>query len=264
MRNRVHLPKHPATTTDAPIDAPWSTLIPDDQWQTLRDATTTIRNAGVPVLLGGALALAAYTGRWRNTKDVDVIVRPADHPRAVTALQVAGFEDYFSRAPYDRSWIFRSFKDGVIYDVIWQLPNHRVAIDDAWFSRAPEVQLRSERHCVVPVEELVRVKLYVMQRERCDWVDVLNVLAGASDQIDWTWLVQRMGGDLALLQAVLAIFNWMCPGRARSLPGWLRAQFALEELNPENAGAMEQEHVALFDSRPWFAAHWPSDRLLER
>jgi hypothetical protein len=260
----MDLPLPPAARPSDPIEAPWSNLIPDDQWTALQSATTAIRNAGVPVLLGGALALATYTGRWRNTKDVDVIVRPADHARAVAALQVAGFEDYFSQAPYDRSWIFRAFKDGVIYDVIWQLPNHRVLIDDAWFSRAPEVRLRQELHCAVPPEELVRVKLYVMQRERCDWVDVLNVLAGAAGHMDWPWLVHRMGRDLSLLHAVLAVFNWMCPGRARNVPPWLRTQFALEDIDPANADETEHRRVALFDSRPWFAGHLPTDQVLER
>jgi hypothetical protein len=260
----MDLPPQSALRPSDPIEAPWSNLIPDDQWTALQSATTTIRNAGVPVLLGGALALATYTGRWRNTKDVDVIVRPADHARAVAALQVAGFEDYFSQAPYDRSWIFRAFRDGVIYDVIWQLPNHRVLIDDAWFSRASNVRLRQELHCVVPPEELVRVKLYVMQRERCDWVDVLNVLAGTTERIDWPWLVNRMERDLPLLHAVLAVFNWMCPGRARNLPAWLRTQFALEDIEAERAEETERHRVTLFDSRPWFAVHLPTDRPLER
>jgi hypothetical protein len=260
----MDLPPQPVARPSDPIEAPWSSLIPEDQWTALHSATTAIRNSGVPVLLGGALALATYTGRWRNTKDVDVIVRPADHPRAMAALQVAGFEDCFSREPYDRSWIFRSCKDDVIYDVIWQLPNHRVQIDDAWFSRAPEVRLRQELHCAVPPEELVRVKLYVMQRERCDWVDVINVLAGAGERIDWAWLVQRMGRDLSLLHAVLAVFNWMCPGRAHHLPAWLRSQFALEEIGFDNPDEVEHRRAALFDSRPWFSLHLPTDRPLER
>ena len=238
--------------------------MPDDQWATFRQATRAIRDSGVPVLLGGALALATYTGRWRNTKDVDVLVRPADHARAVAALGVAGFDDYFEKEPYDRSWIFRGYKDGVIYDVIWELPNHRVSIDDAWFSRAPRVRLRDEVHAAVPAEELIRVKLYVMQRERCDWVDVLNVLAGAHERIDWTWLVRRMGRDLPLLHAALAVFNWMCPQRARSMPGWLREQFALPLVEPTNQPNAEEHRVRLFDSRPWFAPLLPADRPLER
>lgn len=262
MRNGMHPIPPPAK--ESPQEAPWAALIPDDQWDVFQRGTKAIADAGVPALLGGAFALATYTGRWRNTKDIDTIVRPADRDRAVAAVRVAGFDDYFAREPYDRSWIFRGYKDGVIHDIIWELPNHRVVIDDAWFARARSVRLRGQLQCAVPAEELVRVKLYVMQRERCDWVDVLNVLAGACERIDWSWLVQRMGRDLPLLQGVLAVFAWMCPGRARCLPPWLRDQFALAMPEVEDVAATELRRVRLFDSRPWFALHLPPERPLER
>lgn len=226
--------------------------------------TQALSEAGVRFLLGGALALATYTGHWRNTKDVDVIVHDSDRERAINALKRAGFEDYFEREAYDRTWIFRGFKAGVLFDVIWALPNHRVGIDDGWFEHATSVSLRGLPFLVAPAEEIVRVKLYVMQRERCDWVDVLNVLAGTVEQISWRRLVQRMGRDLPLLHAALAVFNWMCPGRAHALPAWLRKQFALPRIEADDPAATEERRVRLFDSRPWFALHQPNDRPLER
>jgi hypothetical protein len=189
----------------------------------------------------------------------------AEHrERAIDALLQAGFSDYFDRESYDRSWIFRGVKDGVLFDVIWALPNHRVGIDGAWFERATSLMLNGRSYSVIPMEELIRIKLYVMQRERCDWVDVLNVLAASVEQISWPWLVERMGRDLPLLHAALAIFNWMCPGRAHALPGWLRKQFALPRVETEDFSLTEERRVKLFDSRPWFAPHQPSDRPLER
>ena len=155
-------------------------------------------------------------------------------------------------------------REGVLFDVIWALPNHRVPIDEEWFSRAQTLRLRDREYRAVPVEELVRVKLYVMQRERCDWVDVLNVLASAVERIDWVWLVARMGRDLPLLHGALAIFNWLSPGRARGLPAWVRERFALPALAEDDPAAMEERRVRLFDSRPWFAAHQPLDTPLPR
>ena len=226
-----------------------------------RDAA---RNAGVPILLGGAMALASYTGRWRNTKDIDFIVHRDGAPRLIGALRRAGFEDYYPQQSYDRSWIFRAYRDAVILDVIWGLPNHRVEVDEAWFQFARTVQLRDQLFHVMPIEELVRVKLYVMQRERCDWVDVLNALAGSSHLVDWDRLVRRMGRDVSLLQAALVIFNWMCPGRAAELPAGLRERFALPTIETTDPGGMEHRRVRLFDSRPWFAPLEPTDRPLER
>lgn len=263
-------PAEPATDTpppevpEAPPSAAWGALIPEDQWQVLLGGTAALQEADAPFLFAGALALATYTGHWRNTKDVDVIVRPGERERVIAALGRAGFADYFDREGYDRSWIFRGFKDGVLFDVIWALPNHRVGIDDEWFAHASRVRLRDRTFSVAPAEEIVRVKLYVMQRERCDWVDVLNVLAATVERIAWPRLVHRMGRDLPLLQAALGIFNWMCPGRAHALPAWLRRQFALPRIEAEDVAATEERRVRLFDSRPWFAPLLPSDRPLER
>jgi len=223
-----------------------------------------LAEAGVPVLLGGAMAMATYTRHWRSTKDIDVIIRPADRDKAIEALQAADFGDFYEREAYDRGWIFRGFTDGVLFDVFWQLPNLRVVIDDAWFERATPLRVQSTVYHAVPAEELIRVKLYVMQRERCDWVDALNVLAGAADTLDWHWLVHRMGRDLPLLHGMLAIFNWMSPERAKAIPSWLRAQLALPLQDVDDVRAAEERRVRLFDSRPWFAMHLPEDRPLER
>lgn len=246
------------------IETAWGELIPEEQWGVFSLGVTALEANGIPCLVHGALALGIYTGRWRNTKDVDVIVRPADHERAVDALRRAGFEDYFERQNYDRSWIFRGFKEDVIFDVIWALPNHRVLIDDPWFERARSFWLRGRLLAAVPAEELIRVKLYVFQRERCDWVDVLNVLAGAVEEIDWRWLVQRMDRDLPLLHAALAVFNWMSPHRAGAMPTWVREQFALPRSEAVDPAEVEARRVRLFDSRPWFALHQPMDKPLER
>jgi hypothetical protein len=268
MTATVEPPEPHSDSRDAegnvPPEAAWSALIPEEQWMVFTRGTSAMDAAGIPFLLHGALALATYTGHWRNTKDVDVIVRESDHQRAIGALRAAGFEDYHAQLAYDRSWIFRGFKDGVLFDVIWALPNHRVQVDDAWFEHARPLWLRGRLHATVPVEELIRVKLYVLQRERCDWVDVLNVLAGAVHRIDWHHLVERMGRDLPLLHGVLAVFNWLSPNRAGALPEWLREQFALPVIEIGDANAAEERRVRLFDSRPWFALHQPIDQVLER
>lgn len=245
-------------------DAAWGKLIRDEQWTHFIAGTAAIENTGTPFLLAGALALASYTGHWRDTKDVDVIVRASDREAAIGALRSAGFEDYFEQLEYDRSWIFRGFRDGVIFDVIWALPNHRVEIDDGWFERARSLWLRGRAFAAAPAEEIIRVKLYVMQRERCDWVDVLNILSATVDDLDWPWLVERMGADVALLHGVLAVFNWLCPGRAQKIPAWVRERFALPEIEGDDPVAMEERHIRLLDSRPWFALHQPLDRRLER
>ena len=57
----------------------------------------------------------------------------------------------------------------VIVDVIWAMANHRAEGDHAWLERGPEVSLRSRRLPVISAGEMVRDKLHVLQRDRCDW-----------------------------------------------------------------------------------------------
>ena len=250
--------------TEPIIEPSWAALVPEDQWRILRLGATALEGAGVPFLIHGAMAMATYTGRWRNTKDLDFVVHPRQRETAIEAIRRAGFDDYYAQEAYDRSWIFRGVREGVILDLIWELPNHRVPIDEEWFRRGVPITLGGYAYVVVPAEELVRVKLYVMQRERCDWVDVLNIMAGSVERIDWRWLVARMARDMPLLQAALAIFSWMSPARARALPEWLRQQFALPDVGGDDPQATELRRVRLFDSRPWFAPHQPVDQPLER
>jgi aminoglycoside-2''-adenylyltransferase len=96
----------------------WASAIPASEWSTYKRALESMRMAGVKFMLGGGFAFAAYTGRWRDTKDIDLYVRPTDRLPAIRALDRAGFRDYYDRLRYDRKWIYRSIRSEVIVDVI--------------------------------------------------------------------------------------------------------------------------------------------------
>jgi hypothetical protein len=56
----------------------WTTQIPDNEWAIYERAISALRTTGRPFMLAGAFSLASYTGRWRNTKDIDFYVLPQD------------------------------------------------------------------------------------------------------------------------------------------------------------------------------------------
>src|SRR5438270_3704778 len=103
----------------------WAQAISPAEWAIYSGAMEVVRAAGIPFMLGGGFALAAFTGRWRDTKDIDFYIHPRDRQATVTALAGAGFVDYFSRLSYDRKWIYRSVKSDVIVDIIWSMANQR-------------------------------------------------------------------------------------------------------------------------------------------
>ncbi len=233
--------------------ANWPQLVSPEEWQIYETALQAVRKTQVPFLFAGAFSLAFYTGIWRDTKDLDLIVLPENRETVIEAIRSVGFEDYYPKLAYDRGWIYRSYREGYIVDIIWRMANRRADVDKSWFENAVPVAIGEEMYHVVPAEELLWHKLYVMQRERCDWPDVLNLLYTYGPHMDWKRVVARVGGDGALLNAILNVFNWLCPGRLAEFPEWLRKQFHLKE--PKKDAAIADEANARFlDSRPWFAA----------
>jgi len=241
----------------------WDSAIPDKQWTVYWDAIKVTRKTGARFLLGGAFGLAPYTGRWRNTKDLDFFVLPSEKDKIVDALTKAGFDDYYDKLGYDRGWIYRAFRDEVIVDIIWQTPNRRNVVDEEWFKRSKSILLRNEPLDVVPAEELLAIKLYVLQRDRCDWPDLINLLYTMAGDLDWDHVISRMQEDEGLLSGLLHVFNWIVPQRARLIPRNIRERFHLAEPEAEAVARPEQERVQLLDSRGWFAAFQPADQPMK-
>ena len=243
-------------TTQGPHRVPEGPFMPDEQWDVYRGVIRSARARGIQFALGGAFGYASYTGDWRNTKDLDLFVLPRDRDAMVEVLRAEGLEDYYARARYDRRWIYRGCRNNTLVDIIWAMANQRAQVDQRWFDAARTVELRGEELLVIPPEELLWQKLYIVQRDRCDWPDVLNIIHAAA-ALDWERLLERLGDDWPLLAGVLAMYGWLCPARTELVPRWLWAR--LRTLAPAGGSAPEvdTQRVCFLDSRPWF----PSARI---
>jgi hypothetical protein len=236
-----------------PRRQPWSTRLPADQWRVYRRVAEEARNAGVRFAFGGAFATAVYTGELRNTKDFDFYVLPEDRDAMKDAISRAGLSDYFDQLPYDRSWIYRASQGDVLVDAIWAMANQRAQVDPLWLSRGPLVEIQGEQMRAIPIEELIWSKLYVLQRDRTDWGDVLNLLAAQADSIDWNHLLARLAADAPLLTGTLALFAWLDPSRAAAVPAEVWQRLGLVPPRPDaHDPAHTRSRAALLDSRPWF------------
>jgi hypothetical protein len=200
--------------------------------------------------MSGGFAVSFYTSLWRNSKDMDLCVRPADREAMIQVTRDCGFIDYYDEKPYDRGWIYRSTRDGMIVDIIWQLANYRGEVDDAWVTLGPEVSLHDQRVRLVPPEEIIWSKIHVVQRERSDWPDILNVLYAAGERMDWHRLVERLGGEERLLGSLVLLFSWLAPGRARAFPPWIWERLAIP--HPRAGAERDEDRIRRLDSRPWF------------
>ena len=203
----------PKTRNRFRIVTDWCDKIGEPAWRVYSSVIDAAQENGITFALGGGFAVSTYTGNWRDTKDLDLYVLPRHRERMIDLLGFLGLVDYFDQRAYDRSWIYRATAGSVIVDTIWALANGRAEVDEAWMS-GPEVEISGRRLKVIPPEVMLWDKLYIMQRERCDWPDVLNLLYTTGPGLDWNFILERLGGDADLLAGALSVFRWISPGIA--------------------------------------------------
>src|SRR3982750_1085206 len=94
-------------------------------------------------------------------------------------------------------------------------------------------------------------KIHVVQRERCDWTDIVNMLYATGAGLDWNRMLDRLASERRLLASVLLLFSWLAPGRARTFPEWIWDR--LEITRPPPGPHRDDDRIGRLDSRPWFS-----------
>lgn len=214
------------------------------------------REHGIAFAIGGGLAVSLYVPQRQNTKDIDIYVKPSDREEMINIVTECGLKDYYEKLPYDRHWIYRSYDDDSIVDVMWSMPNRRAVVDDQWLTRGPEIDVHGMRVRALPPEELIWAKLYVLQHDRSDWPDILNIMYATAPTLDWNHLIDRVAGDAPLLEALLSIFGWLCPSRAAQIPSAVRKKLKDAARGPQTG----IPHDQLLDTRPWFLPRLQEER----
>lgn len=182
-----------------------------------RQALKDVRRSGVPFLVGGAFALESYTGIIRRTKDLDVFVLRQDVDRLLRFLTGAGYETEV-RFPH---WICKAHRQGHVIDIIFGSGNGICAVDQKWFDAAPSAVVLGERVRLVPVEEMIWSKAFIMERNRYDGADVAHLLHARSERVDWARLLSRFNRHWRVLFSHLVLFGFVYPGRRLQIPHWL-------------------------------------------
>ncbi|HET6404622.1 MAG TPA: hypothetical protein VFH78_08235 [Candidatus Thermoplasmatota archaeon] len=168
----------------------------------------------VPYLAGGALALNAHTGIWRDTKDLDLFVKPEDATRSLDVLRKAGFQ---TEVVYE-SWLGKAWKGDVFVDLIWRNANALLPVRDSWLADPPHVDALGRSIPVLPLEELLASKMMVMNRYRYDGADMLHILHVAGPRVDWEKLGRICGEHAGLMLAHMHTYRWAYPAWAERVP----------------------------------------------
>jgi putative nucleotidyltransferase-like protein len=132
----------------------------DEFLETLKRVAAVLREADVPFLLGGGLAVWARGGP-ETAHDLDFMVRPEDADRAVEALQRAGLRT--ASPPED--WLYKAWDGDTLVDVIFRPSGGEV--DDAMFDRAEVLDVQAVRMDVMSLEDVLEIARAL--REQVDW-----------------------------------------------------------------------------------------------
>jgi hypothetical protein len=221
-----------------------------------REAVAALERAGLPLLVGGAYALGAYTGIQRQTKDFDVFVRSRD---AHAAFDVLAAEGYRTELTFPH-WLGKAYHGDDFIDVIFSSGNGVAVVDDEWFDYAIEGDILGMKMKVCPAEEMIWSKAFVVERERFDGADIMHLIRARGAELDWERLIRRFDRNWRVLLSHLVLFGYVYPGERGVIPRWVmqkllhRVNHELVEDPPESRvcqGTLLSRAQYLIDIEAW-------------
>jgi len=181
------------------------------------DALHKLQSTGIPFLIGGAFAFSHYSHVPRETKDIDVFVRPDDLPRVLDAFEKMG---YRTEVPFPH-WLGKIHADSHFMDVIFNSGNGIAKVDDLWFDHAPRTNVLGVIVRLSPAEEMIWSKAFIQERERFDGADVMHLLREVGPSLDWPRLLMRFGDYWRVLLSHLIMFGFVYPDKRQNIPTWV-------------------------------------------
>jgi hypothetical protein len=181
------------------------------------DALKKLLETGIPFLVGGAFAFSHYSHVPRETKDIDVFVKPEDLPRVLDAFERLGYETFI---PFPH-WLGKIHRGEHFMDVIFSSGNGVARVDDLWFDHAPKVNVLGHIVRLSPVEEMIWSKAFILERERYDGADVAHLLRETGPSLDWPRLLMRFGDHWRVLLSHLILFGFIYPDKRQNIPAWV-------------------------------------------
>ena len=199
-----------------------------------RTVLHALKESGIPFLIGGAYALQRFTEIVRDTKDLDVFVKPEDAQRTLDMLARQGFLTEMT-FPH---WLGKVFHDAAAVDVIFSSGNGLVRVDEAWFRTHYEETVLDVPVRLCAPEDMIRSKAYIMERERYDGADIAHLVYALAGSLDWRYLVDRFGDHWRVLLTHLVLFGFIYPGERSRVPGWVMREL-MDRLRDEEESSVQ-------------------------
>ena len=150
----------------------------------LKKAVGALREAEVPFLLGGSLAVWARGGP-ETRHDLDLVVKPENADRALAVLAEAGMRP--EKPPEE--WLHKAWDGEVQIDVIYS--PRGLQVDDELLGRGEFLHVLGITVPVMAIEDVMATKLLALHEQELDLTSVLRIARSVREQIDWRLLRER-------------------------------------------------------------------------
>jgi Uncharacterised nucleotidyltransferase len=156
--------------------------------ESLKHAAGALREANIPFVLGGGLAVWARGGPGTG-HDLDLMVKPEDADRALDVLERAGMRP--ERPP--EGWLYKAWDGDVLVDLIFRPVGEPV--EDELFERAEELEVNAVPMLVMSLEDVLVTKLKALDEHDLDYERPLEFARSLRERIDWADVRDRTDGS---------------------------------------------------------------------
>jgi predicted nucleotidyltransferase len=151
----------------------------DAMLATLKKAAGVLRDAGVPFMLGGGLAVWARGGP-ESDHDLDFMVKPEDADAALGVLESIGMRA--ERPP--EPWLYKAWdENGVMVDLIFEPVG--LSITDETLERADVLEVEAVGMRVMALEDIFVTKLLALHEQALDYRSLVQMARPVREQVDW-------------------------------------------------------------------------------
>jgi predicted nucleotidyltransferase len=159
----------------------------DGLLETLKKAAASLREADVPFMLGGGLAVWVRGGP-ESDHDLDLMVKPEDADEALDVLVRRGMRP--ERPP--EGWLYKAWdENGVMVDLIFRPVG--LPITDETLERADEIEVQAVGMRVMSLEDVLVTKIFALDEQALDYKALLDVARPVREQVDWDDVRARTG-----------------------------------------------------------------------
>jgi hypothetical protein len=163
-------------------------VVPDHPFHdieaSLKKSVAALRDAGIPALLAGSLAVWARGGP-ETRHDLDFVVKPSDAERALQALVDVGMTA--ERPP--EGWLLKAWDGEVLVDLIFE--PRGLVVDDDLIARGEEREVMAIGIRLMALEDVLTSKLMALDEHSADFSQLLLMTRTLREQIDWQALRDR-------------------------------------------------------------------------